>query len=158
MTIEATTALTPEMLLNHWQGHRRLTRRAIEAFPEDELFSFTAGDMRAFGSMMVEVLNILEPTLHGVVNREWLWAEAENPPDNKDALLAAWDAADRQLAATWPQVTAERLLEEASAFGMFNGPVAEILLYLIDNEVHHRGQGYVYLRLLGVEPPAFYER
>ena len=32
------------------------------------------------------------------------------------------------------------------------------LRYLIDNEVHHRGQGYVYLRELGVEPPAFYER
>jgi uncharacterized damage-inducible protein DinB len=32
------------------------------------------------------------------------------------------------------------------------------ILYLIDNEVHHRGQGYVYLRMLGIEPPAFYER
>jgi uncharacterized damage-inducible protein DinB len=28
----------------------------------------------------------------------------------------------------------------------------------IDNEVHHRGQGYVYLRALGVEPPPFWER
>ena len=31
-------------------------------------------------------------------------------------------------------------------------------LYLIDNEVHHRGQGYVCLRALGVEPPPFRER
>jgi hypothetical protein len=30
--------------------------------------------------------------------------------------------------------------------------------YWIDNEIHHRGQGYVYLRALGVEPPPFYER
>ena len=28
----------------------------------------------------------------------------------------------------------------------------------IDNEIHHRGQGYVYLRALGKEPPPFYER
>jgi uncharacterized damage-inducible protein DinB len=28
----------------------------------------------------------------------------------------------------------------------------------IDNEVHHRGQGYVYLRALGVEPSPFWER
>ena len=33
-----------------------------------------------------------------------------------------------------------------------------LLLYWIDNEIHHRGQGYVYLRALGIEPPAFWER
>ena len=30
--------VTPEGFLAHWQGHRRLTRRATEAFPEDKLF------------------------------------------------------------------------------------------------------------------------
>ena len=29
---------------------------------------------------------------------------------------------------------------------------------LVDNEIHHRGQGYVYLRELGIEPPPFWER
>ena len=33
-----------------------------------------------------------------------------------------------------------------------------LLLYWIDNEVHHRGQAYVYLRALGIEPPPFYDR
>ena len=32
------------------------------------------------------------------------------------------------------------------------------ILCAIDNEIHHRGQGYVYLRALGIEPPAFYDR
>ncbi|RYD85889.1 MAG: damage-inducible protein DinB, partial [Sphingobacteriales bacterium] len=32
------------------------------------------------------------------------------------------------------------------------------ILYFIDNEIHHRGQGYVYLRALGIEPPFFWER
>lgn len=34
--------LTLDDLLTHWQGHRGLTRRVIEAFPEDQLLSFTA--------------------------------------------------------------------------------------------------------------------
>lgn len=38
------------------------------------------------------------------------------------------------------------------------GVVHDLLLYVIDNEIHHRGQGYVYLRALGIEPPPFYER
>ncbi len=29
------------------------------------------------------------------------------------------------------------------------------ILYAIDNEIHHRGQGYVYLRALTIEPPSF---
>ena len=41
--------ITPEALLEHWEGHRRLTRRVIEAFPEDQLFSFSVGSMRPFG-------------------------------------------------------------------------------------------------------------
>jgi uncharacterized damage-inducible protein DinB len=32
------------------------------------------------------------------------------------------------------------------------------LLYFLDNEIHHRAQGFVYLRELGIEPPAFYRR
>lgn len=38
-------------LLEHWQGHRRLTRRVIEAFPADRLFSYSIGNMRPFGAM-----------------------------------------------------------------------------------------------------------
>jgi uncharacterized damage-inducible protein DinB len=33
-----------------------------------------------------------------------------------------------------------------------------MILYAIDNEIHHRGQAYVYLRVLGIEPPAFFDR
>ena len=38
------------------------------------------------------------------------------------------------------------------------GILHDLILYVIDNEVHHRGQGYVYLRAMGIEPPPFYER
>lgn len=37
-------------------------------------------------------------------------------------------------------------------------PFGATLLYVLDNEVHHRGQGHPYLRELGIEPPAFYQR
>ena len=35
--------ITPDALLAHWQGHRRLTRRVIDAFPDDQLFTFSLG-------------------------------------------------------------------------------------------------------------------
>ena len=43
-------------------------------------------------------------------------------------------------------------------FGAYEGKTYDLLMYVVDNEIHHRGQGYVYLRTLGIEPPPFYER
>jgi hypothetical protein len=52
---------------------------------------------------------------------------------------------------------ARRFLETATAFGRYPGLVYDLLLCAIDNEIQHRGQAYVYLRSLGIEPPPFYE-
>jgi uncharacterized damage-inducible protein DinB len=52
----------------------------------------------------------------------------------------------------------ERFQDRMNAFGQYEGVVHDLLLYIIDNEIHHRGQGYVYLRALGVKPPHFWER
>ena len=52
----------------------------------------------------------------------------------------------------------ERWQQVDKAFGQWEMPVYSLIQYVIDNEVHHRGQGYVYLRALGIEPPPFYER
>ncbi|MGY0035511.1 hypothetical protein [Pedobacter sp. NJ-S-72] len=45
-------------LLAHWQGHRNLTRKVIEAFPEKELFNYSIGGMRNFAGMVMELLAI----------------------------------------------------------------------------------------------------
>ena len=63
-----------------------------------------------------------------------------------------------QIESLWPQIPPSRFTEIDKAFGQWEGPVGALFLYLIDNEIHHRGQGSVYLRSLGIEPPAFYDR
>ena len=153
----STPFITPEQLLAHWQGHRRLTRRVIDAFPEDELFSFSIGGMRSFGVMTLEVLNMAVPTLKGIITEEWEWSN--NPePRPKEEILRLWDESTEEINTLWPQVTAERLQETMTAFGYWTMPGYDLLLYLIDNEIHHRGQSYVYLRALGIEPPSFPDR
>ncbi|HET6765240.1 MAG TPA: hypothetical protein VFH27_16250, partial [Longimicrobiaceae bacterium] len=63
--------ITPRALLAHWQGHRRLTRRVIEAFPDDQLFTFSLGGMRTFGELALEMLGMAVPMVKGVVTGEW---------------------------------------------------------------------------------------
>ena len=153
----AGTAITPDALRQHWQGHRRLTRRVIEAFPEDQLFTFSVGGMRPFGALALEMLSMAVPMMRGAVSGDWTtsWDRDARP---KAEILRRWDEGTAEIDRLWAQVPAERFQETLTAFGQYTGPLSELLLYVIDNEIHHRGQGYVYLRALGVEPPPFWER
>jgi uncharacterized damage-inducible protein DinB len=154
------TFLTADALLAHWQGHRRLTRRVIEAFPEDQLFAFSVAGMRPFGVMVMELISIAAPMAHGVATDQW---QQLPPHDTSEALtkremLRLWDEGTAAIDESWAQIPAGRFSEHATAFGMYPGLVYDLLLYAIDNEIHHRAQGYVYLRALGIAPPPFFER
>ena len=62
---------TPEALLEHWQGHRRVTRRMIEAFPEDKLFTYSIGGMRPFSELVMEFMGMAEPGIDGIATGKW---------------------------------------------------------------------------------------
>jgi uncharacterized damage-inducible protein DinB len=151
------TFITPDALLAHWQGHRRLTRRVIDRFPDDKLFNFSVGGMRPFGGLAMEMLTMAVPMVKGAVSGDWVFADSRDPRP-KQEVLRLWDESTTQLNALWPQLTPQRFGETLTAFGQYNGVLHDLILYVIDNEIHHRGQGYVYLRALGLEPPPFYDR
>ena len=152
------TVLTAELLLAHWQGHRRLTRRMIEAFPEDKLFSFSVGGMRPVSELVMEFVKMAAPIARGVATGKWASLDESPAPDTKAALLTLWDQSTEEINAVWPTIPAHRFAEVDKAFGQWENSGINTILYAIDNETHHRGQGYVYLRALGIEPPAFYDR
>lgn len=158
-TSNQVSVITPEKLLEHWQGHRRVTRRIIEAFPEDKLFSFSIGGMRPFSELAMEFIKMAEPIARGVATKKWeSFPHDAAGPKTKAELLELWDQATSALNKIWPTIPPERFSEVDKAFGQWEGTGIATIMYAIDNEIHHRGQGYVYLRALGIEPPAFYDR
>ena len=149
--------ITPNAVLSHWQGHRRVTRRVIDAFPDDKLFTFSIGGMRPFGALALEMIMMAVPMVKGAISGEWN-ASMDRSPRPKQEVLRLWDESTKQLDALWPQIPPQRFGEKLTAFGQFEDVLHNLILYVIDNEIHHRGQGYVYLRALGIEPPPFYDR
>ena len=149
--------LTSDALLNHWQGHRRVTRRVIEGFPEDKLFTYSVGGMRTFGELAMEILTMGVPMVRGTITGQWENDRSRGARPRAE-VLRLWDEATKQLDELWPQIPAARFQETIKAFGQYDGKACDLIMYVIDNEIHHRGQGYVYLRTLGIEPPAFYDR
>jgi len=153
------SVITPENFLEHWQGHRRLTRRVIEAFPEEAFFNYSIGGMRPFVALAMELIGMAGPScLKGIVTGEWPAYTSPSIPDTKQEVLQLWDEVTEQINVYWAQIPPGRFQEHDVAFGIYEGQIYSHLLYFVDNEIHHRGQGYVYLRSLGIEPPAFWDR
>ncbi|MCA5003705.1 DinB family protein [Sphingobacterium bovistauri] len=153
-----TAIISKADLLQHWLGHRNLTRRTIEKFPEAELFNYSIGEMRTFAELVKEILSIAVPGLNGIVNNQIDPYNHDLPLHTKDALLAQWDKDTPILIDLYNQIPEERFHEDFNLFGEYKFPIIHNLLYFIDNEIHHRAQGFVYLRGLGIEPPFFWDR
>ena len=114
--------------------------------------------MRPFSAMAMEFLKMAAPIARGVATGKWTSADDLPSPSTKAALLVLWDQATEQINEMWPAIPPHRFAEIDKAFGQWENSGINTILYAIDNEIHHRGQGYVYLRALGIEPPAFYDR
>lgn len=154
--------ISTDAMLQHWQGHRNLTRRVIEAFPEDKLFTFSVGGMRPFAQLAMEMIDIAVPGVKSLATGNWdkvdKFDHSLKATNTKEQLLKLWDETTAVINKFGPQITEERYQTVEVAFGMYENANYATLLYFIDNEIHHRAQGYVYLRALGIEPPFFWER
>lgn len=156
--MQAHLFINAQEFLQNWLSHRRLTRKVIEAFPEKELFEFSIGGMRPFADMVKELIAIAVPGLTGIVSNTIEVYNHNLPLDTKSELLNRWDEDTPQIEALFNQISEDRLPEVFNLFGEYEFPIAYNLIYFLENEIHHRGQGYVYLRALGIEPPFFWDR
>ena len=84
--------------------------------------------------------------IRGMATGEWttvstwrptLRRRGRNPAD----ILRLWDEATEKINVLWPKIPPHRFQEMDTAFGQYAGPVYELALYWIDNEVHHRERG-----------------
>jgi uncharacterized damage-inducible protein DinB len=119
--------VTPQEMLEHWQGHRRLTRRVIDAFPEDKLFTYSIGGMRPFAAMAMEFIGMAEPGIIGIATGKWK-RTAELPhhtriaePKTKEALLERWDYVTEHINKLWKEIPPQRFNEKDIAFGQWEG-------------------------------------
>jgi uncharacterized damage-inducible protein DinB len=158
-TEKEAVVISPGELLEHWQGHRNLTRRLIEVYPDEAFFTHSIGGMRPFAELVMELLAIAGPGIKEIATGKTAELKEQIEHGNKKAkLLELWDEATVEINKHWNNIPVERFQEKITAFGQYEGTVISSILYFIDNEIHHRGQAYVYLRSLGIEPPYFWER
>lgn len=152
--------MTLELFREILDGNRRLTIQTIEAFPEDKLFTFAPVEpLRPFSKMILEILDIERAYLRGIALDDWNYSQSFAGISTKEELLDSCHETKKLVDEWWTKITEERLhIVVKDPF--FGGEMShfERLHYAMENEIHHRGQGFIYLRLLGIEPPAFWNR
>ena len=148
--------LTPEALLTNLKDVRALTRNVIEAFPEKELFEFSVANLRPFSQMVEEFLMITNYIFTETLHEKHTPFYTEGQfPTTKAEVLALWDRATEIIDREWKEVGD---YTQSLTIYQMTFSFAQWILYFIENESHHRGQGYTYLRALGIEPPFFWAR
>ena len=155
----AFSVVNKEQLLAHWQGHRNLTRKLIETFPEKDFFEFSIGGMRTMAEMAMELIAIAGPGLQELIEPGSAdFKESFEHQNKKESILKKWDEQTPMINELWEKLPKESFENEHTVFGEYKGTGLSHIFYYIDNEIHHRAQGYVYLRALGIQPPFFWER
>ena len=148
--------LTPSALLSNFKDARALTRNVIEAFPEKDLFEFSIANLRPFSQMVEEFLMITNYIFTETLHEKHTPFYTEGQfPTTKTEVLALWDKVTEIIDREWKEVGD---YTQSLTIYQMTFSFAQWILYFIENESHHRGQGYTYLRALGIEPPFFWAR
>ena len=104
------------------------------------------------------MLAIAVPGLKDIVTHEPEAYNQNQQLQTKEALLQQWDADTPKITGYFEQISEDQFHDKYKLFGQYELTIINHILYFIDNEIHHRAQGFVYLRALGMEPPFFWDR
>ena len=146
--------------LELWDRARLMTGialRCVEKLPEASLDQHPIPNMRTPKELVVHLFGLIIKAMgEGIASgRIVAYDEAGAVASlrSREALLAwcraCWDDADRAMRG----ITDARIAGTVKTPWTFEAPGHEMLYSLFEELLHHRGQLYAYLRVLGVAPP-----
>ncbi len=140
-------------IIKYWDNVRALTIQMLELFPSEQMDFRPTPKVRNVAEQINHILAVELHARNGFTSGNW---EPPGEPALKkstknllaDMLRSEHEKTDRVLRMLPPEAFT-RIYE--TSYGKISG---EGFIYLtIDEEIHHRGNLYVYLRLLDIVPP-----
>ena len=159
--------LEPRHLVIYWNNVRAVTMRFLREYPEEQLgyrpvdTVFTALDQ--FQHLISSQTMFVRGWTTGVWDFPWRdgrWQASELVDQTFQTLpgLSAYYSNIHHRAVTFLRALPER--GGSFLYETHLGPlrVDAMVLYAIDEEIHHRAQVGIYMRMLGIKPPPFLQR
>jgi uncharacterized damage-inducible protein DinB len=150
----ATPASHLEPYIKNWRRIHKQSVRLMRVAPSEQFGWRTCETAMTLG----ELMNHLWIAERGLVEAALTGEVPQHKPEmktNTEDLIAAFDESHQELVARVAALKPEQLVEEIAPFGGKYGTMTRetLLHFLHEHEIHHRGQLYVYLRMLGAEVP-----
>lgn len=140
-------------IITYWRNVRALTLATLDRFPEESMAFRPTEEVRSAAEQFDHILAVEIYIRKGLA--ENIWGPIPTPglgitskAELRERLTREHGETGRAL-----RVLPESVFEgfHQTKYGRLTGEAA---IYVgIDEEIHHRGNLYTYLRLLGIEPP-----
>jgi uncharacterized damage-inducible protein DinB len=140
-------------IVKYWDNVRHLTLDVLEHFPADSFGFRPKPEMRSVAEQFSHILAVELGVRNGLILNMW-----EAPPSPAQD-YSGKEMLKQTLRREHGKTSKVLRVLPPEAFGHFHETrygrlSAEALIYMaIDEEIHHRGNLYVYLRLLDIVPP-----
>jgi uncharacterized damage-inducible protein DinB len=158
------TMLTPkQQFLGAYDREHATTMKVLKAYPADKLDlqpHAMCKDARQLAWMFVIEQGFMEKG--ATVGFDWSVPPAPFPkaPESWDALLETFDEGQKRVAAAVNNLADPQLFETVKFFTapktMGDVPKIEFLWFILCDQIHHRGQFSIYLRMAGGKVPSIY--
>jgi len=145
-------------LFDYYEKVRERTRRVVELIPEDR-FDWTASPGKFSLGDLVRHLGAIERFMYAENARllpSLYPGHGKDLADGREAVLAFFDRTHVESMAIFRELTDEDLEKKTVTPGGASLTVWKWLRLMVEHEIHHRGQIYFMLGLLGIETPPIY--
>jgi uncharacterized damage-inducible protein DinB len=135
----------------------KVTRRAIAAIPEDKLDFRPTAEMMSARELALHLMGNYNFLAAGMGENDWSLESFKLRGDYRSTqeLVDAFDELYRRTRGRLEQFPDDGFGLRVKPFGV-EQKISSIAMGIAEHEIHHRGQLYVYLRLVGVVPPQMY--
>ncbi|MDI9261311.1 DinB family protein [Alicyclobacillus sendaiensis] len=147
-----------QSVLAHWHSHRDVLAPLVDAVPEDKLDFKPWDEAMSFRDLVWHILST--GALFAAAARAGRMTDRPEKPDlsTKQALVQAIASFTERTHADVASIADEQfeqLVETKAVFGT-DLPAKALLSSMIDHEVHHKGQLFVYARMMGAKKLPFF--
>ncbi len=141
--------------IRNWKRIHKQTTRVMALAPDEQYDWRPAPTSMTLGELMNHLWLSELGFVEGVLSGEH--AERPAPLRNTAELVAAFDQTHAAAAERLATLTPAQLEETVTPFGPEHPMKRRVILNMLhEHEIHHRGQLYVYLRMLGCALPSLY--
>ena len=145
--------MTRNAVLKYWENVRKLTLKVFDLFPHDKFGYRPVDTVRSVAEQFDHILICELYSRIGMLTGVWDMAPFSGERDISRETLR-----EKLYKENKKTLGLLRMLPEGQFIKIYNTPFGtisgETIVYeTIDEEIHHRGNLYTYLRLLGIAPP-----